>query len=100
MKPLTSQGFYFSCDEVKEVEIIEATCDAGMEVALFFIRNDGGTQYVDFFEENAEITFTQDKVLMRLESSGLMVIDFKSGDLFLGGEKKADCEFSNLEALN
>jgi hypothetical protein len=86
--------------EVKEVEIIEATCDAGMEVALFFIRNDGGTQYVDFFEENAEITFTQDKVLMRLESSGLMVIDFKSGDLFLGGEKKADCEFSNLEALN
>ena len=85
--------------EVKEVEIIEATCDAGMEVALFFIRNDGGTQYVDFFEENAEITFTKDKVLMRLESSGLMVIDFKSGDLFIGGEKQADCKFSNLEAL-
>jgi len=86
--------------EVKEVEIIEATCDAGREVALFSIRNDGGTQFVDFFEENAEITFTKDKVQIKLESSGLMVIDFKSGDLFLGGEKKADCQFSNLEALN
>jgi len=67
---------------------------------LFLIRNDGGTQYVDGFGENAEITLTKDKALLRLESSGLMVIDFISGDLFLRGEKKADCEFSNLEALH
>jgi len=85
--------------EVKEVEIIEATCEGGNEVVLFFIRNDGGTQYIDAFKENAEITFTEDKVLIRLESSGLMVMDFKSGDLFIGGEKQADCKFSNLEAL-
>ena len=84
----------------KEVEFIEAKCEGGNEVILFFIRNNDGTQYIDAFEENAEVTITKDKALVRLESLGLMVIDFKSGDLFLGGEKKADCEFSNLEALN
>ena len=82
-------------------EIITATCEVtgSDEIGLFLISNDGGSQYVDFFEENAEVTLSKDKVLMRLESSGLMVIDFKNGDWFFAGEKVGVCEFSNLEVL-
>jgi len=88
----------------KEVEYIEAEChDPEMnyfdsETMLFLLDTAGGKQ--TFLGEEADIVFTKDKVVINDNYGNQAIMDFKSGKMYINGEKAADCEFSNLEALN
>ena len=88
----------------KEVEYIEAEChDPEMnyfdsETMLFLLDTAGGKQ--TFLGEEADIVFTKDKVVINDSYGNQGIMDFKSGKMYINGKKAADCEFSNLEALN
>ena len=80
-------------------EIIEAECSADGKSALFLIDTDGGKQNI--VGGILDVTFIESKVILTPnEGEGdEVVIDFKNGNYYKGGEKVADCKFSNLEAL-
>jgi len=82
-------------------EIIEAECSADGNSALFLIDTDGGKQVIAGSE--SDVRFTKNKVIVTGEDGigqiSQVIIDFESGQLFIDSEKRADCKFSNLEAL-
>jgi hypothetical protein len=80
-------------------EIIEAECSDGGQTVLFLINTDGGKQNI--VGGLLDVTFTGSKVILTPnEGEGdEVVIDFNNGNYYKGGEKKADCKFSNLGAL-
>ena len=63
------------------------------------LDSDGGKQKL--FGQELNVTFTKDKALITPDVSGVppLTIDFVTGDYSVDGIKKADCKFSNLEAL-
>jgi len=80
-------------------EIIEAECSADGKSALFLIDTDGGKQNIA--GEVLNVTFTEDKVIFTPNEGGgdKVIIDFKNGNFYKSGEKRAHCKFSNLEAI-
>ena len=93
--------FLFFPVSVVAGEIIEAECTLGeSEILLLLLDSDGGKQNLMGTEMN--VLFTKDKVVMSKDNvEDKVIIDFKSGNLFMNGLSSAAvvCKFSNLEAL-
>ena len=103
IKYVVSFSFIFLLFPVSVIagEIIEAECTLGeSEILLLLLDSDGGKQNLMGTEMN--VLFTKDKVVMSKDNvEDKVIIDFKSGNLFMNGLSSAAvvCKFSNLEAL-
>ena len=101
IKYVVSFSFIFLLFPVSVIagEIIEAECTLGeSEILLLLLDSDGGKQNLMGTEMN--VLFTKDKVVMSKDNvEDKVIIDFKSGNLFMNGLSAAVCKFSNLEAL-
>ena len=104
IKYVVSFSFIFLLFPVSVIagEIIEAECtgDDGTgddETILILMDTDGGKQNLG--GQELDVTFTKDKAKLIDNWGGTVVIDFKNGNFYVNGEKKAICKFSNLEAL-
>ena len=82
-------------------EIIEVECtgeSVGSKTLFILLDTDGGKTNV--MGTDLDLNFTKDKaILTNVNEPGQMILDFKSGNLIVNGEKLAFCKFSNLEAL-
>jgi len=82
-------------------ELIEVECtdeSVGSKTLFILLDSDGGKTNV--MGKDLDLMFTKDKAIMTKDNEpGQMILDFKSGNLIVNGEKLAFCKFSNLEAL-
>jgi len=101
IKYVVSFSFVFLLFPVSVIagEVIEAECtkSSGSEIVLFLLDSDGGIQNIA--GEEADVIFTKDKAKLTDNRGNTLVFDFENGSFYLNGEKKADCKFSNLEAI-